>query len=313
MFKLIDRLFTRLTGREVLFCALFGVGLVGLADITVGYEMSVAFFYLGPVSLAAWYSSRNAGIATALLACLIWYLADIESDFPYSHAAVPVWNALVRFGFFLSNALLLASLRKHLTVEQQLARTDALTGVFNRRAFSEQLDYSLALAVRSSSPLTLAYIDLDAFKQVNDSLGHAEGDRVLNNVAQALLRSSRRTDTVARLGGDEFALLLPQTDLQGANTVLGDLKRHLDSLSQDGSLRVTCSIGSVTFPDAPPSSAEAIRMADQLMYEVKRQGKNAIAFGIHHQASGKVEQVAAERQDGSQRFGTSSTTVGKVK
>jgi diguanylate cyclase (GGDEF)-like protein len=291
MFGEIDRLLTGLTGREVLFIAMFSVGLLGLADYVTGHEFSVAFFYLGPVALAAWYASRSAGIGIALLACLIWYLADIESGYPKSHPAIPIWNALVRFGFFLSNALLLAALRNHLAAEQQLARTDAMTGVLNNRAFSEQLEYSLALARRNGSPLSLAYIDLDDFKQINDALGHAEGDRVLCAVAQALQDSSRRTDVVARLGGDEFALLLPETDLSGARLVIGEIKQQLDGLSRADNLSIACSIGAVAFPEPPSSASEAVKAADKLMYEVKRQGKNAIALGLYDPLTGVAEQV----------------------
>lgn len=301
LFEKINHLLTRLTRREALFGALFGVGLVGLADVLTGHELSIAFFYLGPVALAAWYVSRTAGIGVAFLACLIWYLADMESGSEYTHPAIPVWNALVRFGFFLSNALLLASLKMHLAAEQQLARTDPMTGTVNRRAFSEKLEYSLALSRRTTSALTLAYIDLDDFKRVNDTLGHAEGDRVLCTVAQALRHSSRGTDVVARLGGDEFALLLPATDLSGAQAVLGDIKQQLDGLSRDGSLSVTCSIGAVTFLHLPPSASEAVRTADTLMYEVKRQGKNAIAFGVYDASTGKAERSGIEATQRSDR------------
>lgn len=297
MFGRIDRQLNRLTKREVLFIAIFGVGVVGLLDYLTGHELSFAFFYLGPVALAAWYSSRNASIWVSLAACLIWYLADIESQPQHSHPAIPVWNALVRLGFFLSNALLLTSLRKHLAAERHLARTDPMTGTLNRRAFTEQLEYSLALAERNASPLALAYVDLDDFKKVNDTQGHAEGDRALRAVARTLRNSSRRTDIVARLGGDEFAILLPETDLSGARNVMQEIKQQLDNLASTGGPGITCSVGAVVFPERAPAAAEAVKASDGLMYEVKRQGKNAILFGVYDAGLGRVVPVyAAEDQ-----------------
>ena len=293
----IRRFIGQLSPKEVTLLAFFGVGVVGLLDYASGQELSVAFFYLGPVAIAAWYAGRAAGVSVALIACLIWFLADIETMPALSHPLISLWNALVRLGFFLSNALLLSTLRRHLTREQQLARTDALTGVLNSRAFTEQLDYSLALARRNGSPLTLAYVDLDDFKVINDRLGHNTGDRVLCEVAEALRRSCRRTDLVARLGGDEFAILLPETELGGAENVLLAVKEQLANLadlSKPGEARVTCSIGAVVFTEQPPTGSEAVRVADKLMYDVKAKGKNAIGLGVFDPEVGDVVVMAGE-------------------
>lgn len=286
MFEKLDHCLSLLKQSAIIVIALIGVSLLGIVDYLSGRELAIGIFYLGPVALAAWYAGRAASISIATVACIAWYIADTGPGMPYSHAAIPVWNALVRFGFFLSNALLLSLLRKHFFAEKELARTDAVTGVMNRRAFSEQLDYSLALGQRHPHSLTLAYVDLDDFKKINDTLGHNEGDRVLRTVAQALRNSSRRTDIVARMGGDEFVVLLPQTDASGAQAILGEIKRQLDSLCLSGELSITCSIGAVVFPLHLPSAGDAVKAADQLMYQVKQQGKNAIAFGIFDPKSG---------------------------
>lgn len=295
MLAKLDLIFTRLTGREVFLLAVLAVILLGVADALGGNEISIAVFYLAPVALAAWYSSRRSGITVALLACLAWYLADIASGLPRSHPAIPIWNALVRFGFFLTNALLIAQVRQYLTTERALARTDTLTGALNLRAFREQLQYSLALARRHKGHLTLAYIDLDDFKQINDQLGHDEGDRVLNSVVQALRSTSRSSDTVARLGGDEFALLMPGTDLKGAMKVLRPLKRALSEIARSDKLRVTCSVGAVTFLQAPASADVAVRAADQLMYAIKRQSKDDIALALFDPRTGTAVPMQAER------------------
>jgi diguanylate cyclase (GGDEF)-like protein len=173
---------------------------------------------------------------------------------------------------------LLDMLRERLHLEQQLARTDALTGILNSRAFLEHMGYIIALAQRDGTPLTLAYIDLDDFKRINDTRGHSEGDRVLQIVGTTLRESIRRTDAVARLGGDEFALLLPVTDEEAARTLIGKLKLRLIEALARRPVPVACSIGAVTFRQPPASPDDAIRMADIIMYKAKAQGKNAIVF-----------------------------------
>ncbi len=289
-----DRVLAKLARTQVLTLAGCGVGIVGMADYFTGYELSFGIFYFAPIALAAWYADRRAGVSIAMLACLAWLLADAGTVNYYSHPTILIWNALVRFGYFLSIALLLAKLRAKLAAEQQLARTDPLTGIMNSRAFAEQLEYHLALARREGNSITLAYVDLDDFKRINDTTGHNEGDRVLCDVARVLSENTRRTDLVARIGGDEFVLLLPATDLGGAEKLISNLKQRLDrSISCDNS-KVTCSIGVVGFREPPSTAKEAIRASDILMYEVKRRGKNAVAFGIFDPISG----VLAPRSSG---------------
>jgi len=260
------------------------LGLVGFLDYLSGYQVSFSLFYLGPVSAAAWYAGRRAGITLAVVASFVWYGVELASGYTYDHPIIPVWNALVRLGFFLIVTLLLASLRRHLANEQRLARTDPLTGVMNARAFTERLARDLALCDRTRSPLTLAYVDLDDFKQVNDRYGHTGGDELLRTIGRTLRGGTRRTDTVARLGGDEFAMILPGADLDGASHLVAELRQLVDnSQAQDGP-STTCSIGAVVFNELPGSADGAIAAADGLMYEAKKSGKNAAVFGVYSSA-----------------------------
>ena len=259
---------------------LAGIVLLGAVDYLSGYEVSFSLFYLAPVAFATWYINRTAGVICAVLSCLIWYLADFTSGHQYSNAAIPVWNAIVRLGFFLITALLLTSLRTVLTNQQHLARTDALTGLFGRRAFEERLAHDLALAQRNHSLLTLVYVDLDDFKSVNDQQGHAAGDRVLRLVGDCLSATVRATDTAARLGGDEFALVLPDTNSDEARGVVLKVRNKLQQSLRDANWNVTCSMGAVTFVSPQMSPPEALARADKLMYRVKRQGKDALEFEL---------------------------------
>jgi diguanylate cyclase (GGDEF)-like protein len=261
--------------------AALGVLAVGYVDYATGYEVSMSLLYVGPVGLAAWYAGRWPGIAIAVLSCLAWYTADFYSGNQYSHTLIPYWNALVRLGFFMLSGLLLSALRASLQYQRHLASTDSLTGLYGRRAFEERLGHDLALARRRKSPVTLAYIDLDDFKRVNDLRGHAAGDAVLETVGRVLRDSVRLTDTAARLGGDEFALVLPDTDGAGAQRAIGNVAQALRDALEEGGTGAGCSIGAVTFADADLPPERAIAAADALMYEVKRTAKGTVALRVH--------------------------------
>jgi diguanylate cyclase (GGDEF)-like protein len=187
--------------------------------------------------------------------------------------------------------VLLTVLRDRLADEQQRARRDPLTGVLNLRAFQERIDYSLALSARDGQPLTLAYVDLDDFKRINDVHGHTGGDLVLATIGGVLAEAVRNTDTVARVGGDEFALLFPGTGSAGAADVISKLRQRLAERLTAAGLQATCSIGAVTYLHPPQGAAQALAAADRLMYQVKRSGKNAIAFGVFDGATAPASPV----------------------
>ena len=264
----------------VLALAGLGVLVVEGIDYLTGYEVSLSLLYLGPIALAAWYAGRWPGIAISLLSCLGWYVADWAAGSHYSSAAIPVWNAFVRLGFFVITAELLVALRTSLTRQRHLARTDALTGLFGRRQFDERLAHDLALAERHGLPLSLAYIDVDDFKSINDTHGHAAGDHVLRALSDVLSSEVREVDTAARLGGDEFALILPDTDDRGARVLASKLMRGLDRAVDDIGFGVSCSVGIVTFLDCAVPIEEAIGAGDAVMYEVKKSGKGSVAYRI---------------------------------
>jgi diguanylate cyclase (GGDEF)-like protein/PAS domain S-box-containing protein len=163
-----------------------------------------------------------------------------------------------------------------LEAEKKLARCDALTGLANRRAFYERAEQERKRAARYRRPLSLAYIDLDNFKHVNDTRGHEAGDQVLTTVAAIFGKNLRSEDMAARLGGDEFALLLPEAGDAAAAFVIHKVHRLLTAAMQAKNFPVTFSVGLVTFDPVPDKTEHMVQKADDLMYEVKRQGKNAI-------------------------------------
>jgi len=172
-----------------------------------------------------------------------------------------------------------------LTVEESLmreaglARKDALTGARTLRAFKEEAAMLFKLASRTGAPSALGFIDLDDFKTVNDTKGHAEGDRVLECVGAVLADSTRSTDLVGRLGGDEFAILLPDTDAENAKVFFDKFHLRLSKTMGDQGWPVGASIGVGIFATAPPSEDDALRFADSLMYQAKKSGKNQVVYG----------------------------------
>jgi diguanylate cyclase (GGDEF)-like protein/PAS domain S-box-containing protein len=173
--------------------------------------------------------------------------------------------------------------RKRLEIQlQEIADRDTLTGLFSRRRFQEELEREVSRARRHGRPGALLLLDLDGFKQVNDSLGHAAGDELLTRIGEALRSSLRASDVLARIGGDEFALILPDTDVAAARVVAEKL---IDAVRANGSAErgvkragVTASIGITPVSGGPELDvAKLLIESDLAMYHAKESGKNRIA------------------------------------
>lgn len=270
--------------RSRLFRAVAGfvlVILVGILDYLTGYEYSFALFYLAPIALLTWSAGSNSGLATSMLSAFTWYVADVASGQVYSNPAIHLWNTLIRFSFFVIVTLLLAALRRALQAEQALARGDFVTGAINARYFHDLARAEIERSRRYNHPFTLAYIDLDNFKAVNDLFGHSTGDEVLRTVAATLQRQVRQTDVVARVGGDEFAVLLTETGQEAAEVAISKIRSSLLAEVSKQAWPVTFSIGVVTYVAMPGSVDEMVKMADDLMYSVKTDTKNGVRYAIH--------------------------------
>lgn len=155
---------------------------------------------------------------------------------------------------------------------QRLAATDDLTMIANRRSFDASIEREMARALRSGEPLSLAVLDLDLFKQVNDVYGHPAGDDLLRNVAAALVGACRELDTPARYGGEEFAVILPDCPTERSLLIVERLR--LAVAAAPGVTRITASAGVATFPDSASTVDQLIAAADQALLEAKRAGRN---------------------------------------
>ncbi len=260
----------------VLAACLALVVLLGVVDWMTGTEIGFSIFYLVPVAAAGWLAGRWAGVALSVLSAATWAAADHAAGARYSHPLIPVWNATMRAGFFLITAVLLANFRTVLGREQANSRTDALTGAGNWRSFSDIAERELARSRREPTPITVGYLDLDDFKQVNDTLGHTAGDDLLVFVAHTLRHKIRSIDFVARLGGDEFAVILPGTDAAGAARLFARVQTILLDAASHRGWQVEFSVGIVSWHVPPASVQDMVKAADDLMYQAKRDHKGAI-------------------------------------
>lgn len=255
---------------------------IGLVDSLLPPLVALGAFYLLPVLVAA---ARDAtsGLSIACTSAAVAGAVDLMGHDAFGSLVVPSLNVVTRLAVFLLVAALVTALRLELQREALMARADSLTGLANGRSFYEVAEGARLLLARSGRPLTLAYIDLDDFKQINDRLGHAAGDDVLQQTGRALQAAVRDVDTVARLGGDEFAVLLPETDAHAAAKVLERVREHLacswtssesaDDEAPTGPRGVKVCIGAATFTEPVASVDLMVAQADRLMYEEKQAKK----------------------------------------
>jgi len=278
-FQSADRVLHRYSPNEIRATALLLIGIISVMDYLVGYEISTSLFFLIPIALVTWYDNQRPGIYFSILSATIWFLIDTKlSQHRYVHPLIPFWNTGVRLALFLITTQFLTLLKFQLNREKNMSRTDGLTGLMNRRGFSEAAERMFELAARHGRPTCLAYFDLDNFKEVNDRQGHSEGDKVLQAVGEILLNSMRKTELAGRLGGDEFAIALPETNLAGAQAAFGKIRTTLSRAMLENNWPVGFSIGVISFDTPPANFDEAVSLADALMYRVKNNGKNNILF-----------------------------------
>ncbi len=156
-----------------------------------------------------------------------------------------------------------------------LASTDPLTELMNRREFENRFHQEVERSQRYKRVFAIAMVDVDGFKRINDSQGHAFGDRILKLLAKIFAINLRKTDIVARIGGDEFVLLLPETPTEKAVEICNRLKTVIEeAFRHDG--QITASFGLAAFPNAGNDATKILEFADQALYEAKQAGRNRV-------------------------------------
>jgi diguanylate cyclase (GGDEF)-like protein len=258
-----------------------GWALAGCAHLDGGLSSPLLYLILFPVIYAA-LAYRPA----AVVACGVSALAQVavigaaDAHITLSRGSVWMIGAVIGGMGVLAVAASVyrARLQRNeaLLVRElaELADTDGLTGCLNHRAFHEQLAREIERAARDDRPLSLIVVDVDDFKQINDTYGHPSGDDALVAVADALRTEVRLTDVVGRVGGDEFAIVLPGTPLAGAETHARRISRMLGRQCDPA---VALSIGMAELDPRDPTASQLLRDADLALYHVKGTGRDGIA------------------------------------
>ena len=269
---------------------------VAIAAPQIGYQPIATLFAIAAFSFMA--PDRRtliiAWLTTGAAVVAIFLLVGPQLAMPTSTAATRALTAAVTIGLLARCvwiALVVQRLRARLTRKNDeltealakiavLATRDECTALPNRRSILETLDREIARSRRDGTPLSLAYIDLDRFKSINDLFGHNVGDQVLRQFADAAIQTIRETDRIGRVGGEEFLLMMPATSLANARASMERLRERLKAIDWgqiDSSLNVTASIGVATYR---PGEAREVLMqrADQAMFVGKSAGRDKIVL-----------------------------------
>lgn len=185
------------------------------------------------------------------------------------------------FGLAISKARDYQKIQDDETLLRSLASTDSLTGLFNRRYFLEAIDKEFSRAKRYHSPMSVVLMDIDYFKQINDTYGHPKGDEVLISFAKTIAQGLRKSDIVARLGGDEFVILLPETSLEKSKKMSQRLCQNISRLNvpfKSGQITITSSIGVADYGDNCNSVEDLLHRCDRALYNAKEKGRNRVEF-----------------------------------
>jgi diguanylate cyclase (GGDEF)-like protein len=238
-------------------------------------RFSVAFVFLLPISFATWFLSWRAGSVIAVAGAVLLFYFDLT----VTDAAGAYWNGFINVTVGAIFIYIFAELRTLYARQVELSRRDPLTGLLNRRAFTEMVTLEVHRMARHRRPLTIAYVDVDNFKNINDHYGHVAGDEFLRGLGRQMAARLRVTDCLARVGGDEFAIALPETEQQAARLVLGEIHRALQDFCRGHDSAATVSAGAVTFTSAMAAET-MIAMADRAMYKIKQTGKNNFEYKL---------------------------------
>jgi diguanylate cyclase (GGDEF)-like protein len=257
---------------------------IAVADYYDDPNISLFVLYLIPVFLTAWYVGRIWGFCMLAISIASMIIHDAAISSSLGQPFVPYWTIGLNLAIAFVFIDIADALKKALEREKIFSRIDYLTGAANSRYFFEVAAVEMSRAQRYRRPFTLAYIDLDNFKIVNDNFGHKEGDRFLVEVVKTIKQFIRAGDLIARVGGDEFVILLPETGYDAAELVMNRIRKKFVVVMQYNKWPATFSAGMVTCVSYEAGISEIMKIADNLMYEAKENGKNM----INHQLIGSL-------------------------
>lgn len=234
--------------------------------------ISLHSLYFFPLVMIAIHCPRATEIVLALaVAITLQALTLFDDDIPPNVLRAELLLSLASSGLMI---LLASAARLSFVETANLAGHDSLTGLLNRRSFLPIVDAEIGRQRRYGGVFSLAMIDLDDFKGLNDARGHMVGDEALAWLGTILKRNTRQTDAVCRLGGDEFAVMLPNTGADECRAIAEHLVMTIARDMSAAQVGITACIGYTTFREAPPSTSAALKTVDTALYEAKAAGKS---------------------------------------
>jgi diguanylate cyclase (GGDEF)-like protein len=261
------------------------VVLVVFFDHVSPAEISFSLFYLVPVIWVTWFCGRRLGLVTVALSTVTWLFANALAGVTYPYLFAFLWELGTKVCAFTAILLFADTVNRRLRQVEEVSVKDALTGVLNTRGFRLLAETEVARTQREGTALTVAYIDADNFKTLNDQRGHREGDKALKLMASIMAANVRQSDAVARLGGDEFVVLLPKADEREAHWVVARTRHALLKAMEERGYPITFSIGIATFYTPPASANTMCETADRLMYQVKHHRKDGVLHEVYDGAT----------------------------
>jgi diguanylate cyclase (GGDEF) domain len=284
-----DRWERRYWGTLVLSASIWGAGAFALmpTDDRLSQALVMLFTVGMSVSAVSCYSAYRymtlVSIGLVLLPCTLWLLFQPTSMQVGIALAVLVFSTFVASATRkLSDALekafrLTRQMERAHNISTRAAQTDELTGLMNRRAFFEHAQLLYAQCRHNQQPLCALMMDMDHFKQINDTYGHQAGDQVLRQIGGVISASFRKADVYGRLGGEEFAVLLPNTSLETARNIAEDLIKAIAGLAAEPVKGLSASLG-VAFTHAVDEDLHGLmNTADKALYRAKALGRNQVA------------------------------------
>ncbi len=257
-----------------------------LLDLQAGNDLSV--YLVGIFLLAAGFRlGKRFNSILIVGSTLILILAISLFDFQVNlqmlialiiYAVLAIWMTLSLENQRVENLVLRTELKDRNSELEQISNRDSLTGAYNRRAFFEHTAVLAEQCKRYGTDLSIAILDIDKFKRVNDTLGHAAGDQVLKKIAERLIQATRSADITSRYGGEEFIVAMSNTHLKYAITVADRLRKEIEYLKiPDVDWTITISVGVAMYRPASESFEETLIRADQAMYQAKAEGGNTVS------------------------------------
>ncbi|MBN1523137.1 MAG: GGDEF domain-containing protein [Spirochaetales bacterium] len=263
--------------KKLLLAIIFAsIILITALDYFLVTGLNFSIFYTFPIIMCTWYASSQWGYIAALLSVALWFAIELIRQTVYPSVLIPIWEITSRLGYFIIIIRLLVALQKRLRMLEKLSITDHLTGALNSRGFFTAVETHIARARRLGNPVSIAYIDVDNFKKINDTMGHDAGDELLREIVRTIKKNIRKYDILGRFGGDEFVVFFSIENAKSALTAVRKVFNALKNQTKELHMGVSFSIGMVTTKEIPGDIETLIKKADEFMYTVKHSGKNRI-------------------------------------